>query len=87
MEDCERRLCHNCATIYLLSALFYLQTFASSRFNVFLDIWVSTAFYLLLEIVMACVYGIETDNYSWLVYLVRNMLYLYVCLGYWNTYQ
>ena len=69
------------AVCYLLFAISYLlfailmfiillQTFGSSRFNVFLDIWVSTIFYILLEISLLVVYGADVSNPAWLIYLV-----------------
>lgn len=39
----------------------------------FLDIWVSAAYYILLEIVMMVVYGVSiSSNVAWLVYLVSG---------------
>jgi len=55
----------------------YPQSFASPRFNVFLDIWVSTVYYTLLVIVMMCVFGVEiNNNLAWFIYLVVSLIFI-----------
>ncbi|XP_067944731.1 adenylate cyclase type 9-like isoform X2 [Watersipora subatra] len=52
------------------------RTFASSRFNVFLDIWISTIFYILLQLALIAVYGVNTTNPAWIVYLIVSLVYI-----------